>query len=76
MDPVDAHRLQAVIDRQAGCANRGAEPGWFNGPVPSFGPQDASLLVVGMAPGVRGANRTGRPFTGDFAGDLYAFHGR
>lgn len=51
-------------------ANRTAEPGWFNGPVPGFGPRDAALLVVGMAPGVRGANRTGRPFTGDHAGML------
>jgi uracil-DNA glycosylase len=46
------------------------EPGWFNAPVPSFGSETASLLVVGLAPGLRGANRTGRPFTGDFAGDL------
>jgi uracil-DNA glycosylase family 4 len=51
-------------------ANRAANPGWFNAPVPSFGPTDARLLVVGMAPGVRGANRTGRPFTGDHAGIL------
>jgi len=51
-------------------ANREANPGWFNAPVPSFGGLDASLLVVGMAPGVRGANRTGRPFTGDYAGVL------
>ncbi len=43
---------------------------WHNAPVPSFGPLDAPLLVVGLAPGLRGANRTGRPFTGDFAGDL------
>jgi len=43
---------------------------WHNAPVPSFGPQDASLLIVGLAPGLKGANRTGRPFTGDFAGDL------
>jgi uracil-DNA glycosylase family 4 len=50
--------------------NRAAQPGWFNAPVPSFGPLDASLLVVGMAPGVKGANRTGRPFTGDHAGQL------
>jgi uracil-DNA glycosylase len=50
--------------------NRAANPGWFNAPVPSFGPVDARLLVVGMAPGVRGANRTGRPFTGDHAGVL------
>lgn len=51
-------------------ANRSANPGWFNAPVPSFGPLDARLLIVGLAPGVRGANRTGRPFTGDFAGTL------
>ena len=50
--------------------NRAANPGWFNAPVPSFGPLGARLLVVGMAPGVRGANRTGRPFTGDHAGVL------
>jgi uracil-DNA glycosylase len=46
------------------------EPDWFNAPVPSFGPPDARLLIVGLAPGLRGANRTGRPFTGDYAGDL------
>jgi uracil-DNA glycosylase len=49
---------------------REREPAWFNAPVPSFGPIDARLLVVGLAPGLRGANRTGRPFTGDYAGDL------
>ncbi len=49
---------------------RGLQPGWFNAPVPSFGTGDARLLVVGLAPGLRGANRTGRPFTGDHAGDL------
>lgn len=51
-------------------SNRLANPGWHNAPVPSFGPIDARILVVGLAPGVRGANRTGRPFTGDFAGML------
>jgi len=51
-------------------ANRAANPGWFNAPVPSFGSLEARVLVVGLAPGVRGANRTGRPFTGDFAGEL------
>lgn len=50
--------------------NRAREPLWHNAPVPSFGPLDAPLLVVGLAPGLRGANRTGRPFTGDYAGDL------
>jgi uracil-DNA glycosylase len=51
-------------------ANQAAHPEWFNAPVPSFGSLDARLLIVGLAPGVRGANRTGRPFTGDFAGEL------
>lgn len=46
------------------------EPQWFNGAVPSFGDPTARLAVVGLAPGVSGANRTGRPFTGDFAGAL------
>jgi uracil-DNA glycosylase family 4 len=47
-----------------------AEPDWHNAPVPSFGAADARLLIVGLAPGMHGANRTGRPFTGDWAGDL------
>jgi uracil-DNA glycosylase family 4 len=49
---------------------RAAHPDWFNGAVPSFGPAEARLLIVGLAPGMQGANRTGRPFTGDYAGDL------
>ena len=49
---------------------RTRESDWFNAPVPSFGPIDARLLIVGLAPGLQGANRTGRPFTGDYAGDL------
>ena len=53
--------------------NARAHPSWHNAPVPSFGGADARLLVVGLAPGLRGANRTGRPFTGDGAGEvLYA----
>lgn len=51
-------------------ANRQALTGGHNAPVPSFGPPDAELLIVGLAPGLHGANRTGRPFTGDWAGDL------
>jgi uracil-DNA glycosylase family 4 len=51
-------------------ANRAQFPDWHNAPVPSFGGVDARLLIVGLAPGLRGANRTGRPFTGDWAGDL------
>jgi uracil-DNA glycosylase family 4 len=49
---------------------RAREPGWFNAPVPSFGDREAALLVVGLAPGLQGANRTGRPFTGDYAGEM------
>ena len=51
-------------------AARLREPGWFNSPVPSFGDANARLLITGLAPGLQGANRTGRPFTGDYAGDL------
>ncbi|MEL6746551.1 MAG: uracil-DNA glycosylase [Pseudomonadota bacterium] len=48
-----------------------AQPAWFNGPVPTFGDLDtAELAIVGLAPGLQGANKTGRPFTGDYAGDL------
>jgi uracil-DNA glycosylase len=50
--------------------NARQEPDWFNGPAPSFGDENAWLLIVGLAPGRTGANRTGRPFTGDWAGDL------
>ena len=50
--------------------NQAAHPDWFNGPAPSFGDPNARLLVAGLAPGRQGANRTGRPFTGDFAGVL------
>ena len=49
---------------------RSKEPTWFNAPVPSFGSLNARVLIVGLAPGVQGANRTGRPFTGDYAGVL------
>jgi uracil-DNA glycosylase len=51
-------------------ANRAAYPDWWNAPVPTFGDSDARVAIVGLAPGLRGANRTGRPFTGDYAGDL------
>ena len=49
---------------------RAEYPDWQNAPVPSFGTLDARVLIVGLAPGMRGANRTGRPFTGDYAGEL------
>ena len=58
-------RLAAFRDAQ-----RAREPLWHNAPVPSFGGNTARLLIVGLAPGLKGANRTGRPFTGDYAGDL------
>lgn len=58
-------RLAAFRD-----TNRAAAADWFNAPVPSFGSEDCALLIVGLAPGLKGANRTGRPFTGDYAGDL------
>ncbi len=58
-------RLAAFRDEQ-----RAAHPDWFNAPVPCFGAGDAWLAIVGLAPGLQGANRTGRPFTGDFAGVL------
>src|SRR5688500_7768461 len=50
--------------------NQRKHPDWFNGAVPSFGDLGARLLIVGLAPGLHGANRTGRPFTGDYAGEL------
>jgi uracil-DNA glycosylase family 4 len=49
---------------------RAREPQWHNAPVDSFGDPNARVLIVGLAPGLQGANRTGRPFTGDYAGDL------
>lgn len=49
---------------------RQQHPDWHNAPVPGFGPSTARLLILGLAPGLKGANRTGRPFTGDYAGDL------
>lgn len=58
-------RLKSFIDD-----NRVKFPDQYNAPVPSFGPKDAAILIVGLAPGLKGANFTGRPFTGDYAGDL------
>jgi uracil-DNA glycosylase family 4 len=66
--PADCPLCPRLVDYRQ--LNQATNPAWFNGAVPSFGPLDARLLVVGLAPGVRGANRTGRPFTGDFAGVL------
>lgn len=58
-------RLHSFVTSQ-----QAEHPDWHNGPVPTYGDADAQLLIVGLAPGLRGANRTGRPFTGDYAGDL------
>jgi uracil-DNA glycosylase family 4 len=66
--PADCSICPRLAEYRQG--NRAAHPGWFNAPVPSFGDLGAELLIVGLAPGVRGANRTGRPFTGDYAGEL------
>lgn len=50
---------------------RDAHPDWWNAPVPAFGQADAWLAIVGLAPGTKGANRTGRPFTGDYSGEIF-----
>ncbi len=72
MTPAEAPRDCRLCPRLAAYRDDVAaeHPDWFNGAVASFGDPDASFLVVGLAPGVTGANRTGRPFTGDFAGGL------
>ena len=66
--PLDCSLCPRLVQYRTENATR--EPDWFNAPVPSFGNTEAKLLIVGLAPGVTGANRTGRPFTGDWAGDL------
>jgi uracil-DNA glycosylase family 4 len=70
--PFEAPRGCALCPRLAAfrADNRSNYPDWFNAPVSSFGDPAARLLIVGLAPGLQGANRTGRPFTGDYAGDL------
>ena len=66
--PLDCPRCPRLVAFLDGL--RSAHPDWKNAPVRSFGDLEARLLIVGLAPGMRGANRTGRPFTGDYAGDL------
>lgn len=66
--PLDCPLCPRLVSFHEG--NRKAHEDWFNAPVPSFGPGSARFLIVGLAPGLQGANRTGRPFTGDHAGDL------
>jgi uracil-DNA glycosylase family 4 len=70
--PAQPERDCALCPRLAAFrqTQRATYPDWHNAPVPSFGDLSARLLIVGLAPGLKGANRTGRPFTGDFAGDL------
>ena len=66
--PADCSRCERLAAFRE--TNALAHPDWHNAPVTSFGAETARLLIVGLAPGMKGANRTGRPFTGDFAGDL------
>tara|TARA_Y100001934_G_scaffold282768_1_gene398235 strand:+ start:8795 stop:9442 length:648 start_codon:yes stop_codon:yes gene_type:complete len=66
--PPDCDLCPRLVDFRR--KNQETWPDWHNGPVPSFGSLNARLLIVGLAPGLKGANRTGRPFTGDYAGDL------
>ncbi len=73
LQPVaEPHRDCGICARLVAYRNktRQAHPDWFNGAVPSFGDDKGRMVIVGLAPGVSGANRTGRPFTGDYAGDL------
>ena len=72
LPPSEPHRNCPLCPRLASFreATRAREPEWFNSPVPAFGDPDGRLLIVGLEPGMQGANRTGRPFTGDYAGDL------
>lgn len=66
--PRDCPLCPRLVGLREAC--RAEHPDWWNAPVPAWGDPNAWLAVVGMAPGKQGANRTGRPFTGDFAGDL------
>lgn len=70
--PPEAPETCALCPRLAAfrSENQIKYPDWHNAPVTSWGPPSARLLIVGLAPGLKGANRTGRPFTGDYAGDL------
>jgi len=66
--PSDCSKCERLVELRQSL--RQEHPAWHNAPVPSFGDPAAVLLIVGLAPGLQGANRTGRPFTGDYAGDL------
>lgn len=66
--PRDCPLCPRLVMVRAQC--RAEHPGWWNAPVHAFGDPDARIVIIGLAPGKHGANRTGRPFTGDYAGDL------
>ena len=66
--PRDCPLCPRLVEFRRAC--RVEHPGWWNAPVPAFGDPHAWLAIIGLAPGKHGANRTGRPFTGDYAGDL------
>jgi uracil-DNA glycosylase family 4 len=66
--PHDCILCPRLVDLRYEC--RAEHPDWWNAPVPSFGDSQARIAIIGLAPGKQGANRTGRPFTGDYAGDL------
>ena len=66
--PISCERCPRLV-KYLGISKK-ENPEWYNGPVPSFGSINAEVLILGLAPGLRGANRTGRPFTGDFAGEV------
>ncbi len=66
--PRDCPLCPRLVDYRHAC--QAEFPGWWNAPVPSFGDPAAAIAIIGLAPGKHGANRTGRPFTGDYAGDL------
>lgn len=66
--PHDCPLCPRLVAHREAC--RAEYPGWWNAPVPAFGDPEAWLAIVGLAPGKHGANRTGRPFTGDYAGEL------
>lgn len=66
--PRDCPLCPRLVTLRASCRNE--HPDWWNAPVPAFGDRGAWLAIIGLAPGKHGANRTGRPFTGDYAGEL------
>lgn len=66
--PRDCPLCPRLVDLRLAC--RSEHPDWWNAPVPAFGDPEAWLAIIGLAPGKQGANRTGRPFTGDYAGEL------